>query len=470
MALKPVPDERSDAEITDGVVAGDTGAAVRLWVRFWPVALGAAREYVEPAEVPGLAAEALIGTIASIAVGRGPREGVASFVRDAVRELGEDDEPVDPDQTVPVHPDVFASPLMSAAYAGLSQDFQSTLGDGAGEPEPDEALTALQTAYLHLHAATSATAASRQAHEDLAESVRDPHPPAMPAETWVHMSRCAGCTEAFHELAFSSVALDALVGPALLAGARVVAPAPVEVSEAPDAPVEVPEEAVASAVVLPPDEPSPTEPAFMYDEPAATPGETAETPVVPAASAAALTLPAARARAGDETPRAAGRRRRLVVVGTVVVAVAVLASAVVAVAVSSQGNADKTPPGAGSNHSSSTALPTTQPTAPSSSPTVPSPSAPPTSPASPTSSLGAVAPTASPTSAAIVNPPAATATSPAAKPSTKPSTGPSPKPSTRPSPTAKPTTPGATPTATPTAPAPSPKPSCNPLNHLLGFC
>src|SRR5689334_9361071 len=118
MAVTLASDAFSDAVITDGIGRGDVASAARLWVRFWPTALEASRTFVEPPEVPGLAAEALIGTIAAIAVGRGPREDVAAFVRSAVQELGEDDEPHTPGDA-PALPDVFASALMTRAFSGL---------------------------------------------------------------------------------------------------------------------------------------------------------------------------------------------------------------------------------------------------------------------------------------------------------------------------------------------------------------
>jgi hypothetical protein len=104
MAITLASDALSDAEITDRIGLGDLESAARLWVRHWPTALDAARRYVGPDEVPGLAAEALIGTVSAIAIGRGPREDVHGFVVEAVRELGEDDEPP---TTGPEHPAVF---------------------------------------------------------------------------------------------------------------------------------------------------------------------------------------------------------------------------------------------------------------------------------------------------------------------------------------------------------------------------
>ncbi|MCW2855774.1 MAG: hypothetical protein JWR52_1389 [Marmoricola sp.] len=423
MAVKLGSDASSDAQITDGVGAGDVGAAGRLWVRFWPVALSSARQFVDPAEVPGLAAEALIGTIASIAVGRGPREDVTTFVQDAVRELGEDDEPGAADRSAApgpavVHPDVFASRLMSQAFAGLSQESQTILWGGADRPEADEALTALQSGYVAVHTENAPTAACRQTHRALAEAVRAPS--ALLAADWVHMSSCAWCTEAFHELAFSSVAITALVDPALVARATVVAP--VEVPPA------TPPVAAAPVLAFPlfADEPSATEPWLTHDE-------TTETAAV-------------------DPEEDAGSRRRLVAMIAGVAAAVIVAVTAIAVAASSQGNGSTTPPSAGHQHGSSSTLPGASPS------TTPSDSATTTSP-SPSSSASVDAPTASPTPVLVVNNATATPKKPA------------PRPTSTPSPTA--TKPTASPTSKPTTPAPSPtptKPYCNLVMHLLGAC
>jgi hypothetical protein len=223
MAITLAPDELSDAEITDGIALGDVGSAARLWVRLWPTAQSAARELVEPAVVPGLAAEALIGTIAAIAVGRGPREDVTAFVRGAVRELGEDDGPPPAAHSGASYPDVFASPMMSRAFAGLPDRAQEILriavvGDHAAEVRA-EALTALQRAYLAEHTDRAEGVACRLAHGATAGAVEEANQGGLSGETWVHLSSCAWCTEAFHELAFSNTALSALVDRAVWAPA-----------------------------------------------------------------------------------------------------------------------------------------------------------------------------------------------------------------------------------------------------------
>ncbi|MCW2753096.1 MAG: hypothetical protein JWQ32_507 [Marmoricola sp.] len=414
MAVRLGSDASSDAQITDGVGAGDVGAAGRLWVRFWPVALSSARHFVVPAEVPGLAAEALIGTIASIVVGRGPREDVATFVQDAVRELGEDEEPGPTDRSAApgsavVLPEVFASRLMSQAFAGLSQESQTILWGGADRPEADEALTELQSSYVARHIENAPTAACRQAHRALAEAVRAPS--ALPVADWVHMSSCAWCTEAFHELAFSGVGITALVDPAIVARATVVAP--VEVPPA------TPPVTAAPVLAFPlfADEPSAIEPWLAHDE-------TTETAAV--------------------DPEEETGRRRLVVMIAGVTAAAIIAVAAIAAAASSLGNGATTPPSAGHQHRSSSTLPG------ASHSTTPSPT--------PSSSASVDAPTASPTPVLVVNNATATPKKPA------------PSPASKPTPTA--TRPPASPTAKPTKPAPSPTPTptCNLVMHLLGAC
>jgi hypothetical protein len=215
MAITLAPDELSDAEITDEIALGYVGPAARLWVRLWPTAQSAARELVEPAEVPGLAAEALIGTIAAIAVGRGPREDVTAFVRGAVRELGEDDGLPPAQHSGASYPDVFTSPMMSRAFADLPDQDQDILWFTAVGEHADEervaVLTALQRDYLTAHTDRAEDGACRLAHGALAGAVAEANPVGLSGETWVHLSSCAWCTEAFHELAFSNTAISALV-------------------------------------------------------------------------------------------------------------------------------------------------------------------------------------------------------------------------------------------------------------------
>lgn len=251
MAITLAHDSLSDAEVTDGIGRGDLASAARLWVRHWSTALSTARLYVERAEVPGLAAEALIGTISMTALGRGPREDVAGFVTSAVRELGEDDEPVVLDTDA--FPDVYVSPRLTRSFADLHAEDQELLRDLAfGVPRDEQtarALTVLQTSYLTGHLDEAPTRDCRSTHvaliaaaEQRADTFSNHH--------WLHMSTCAWCTEAFHELAFSNIALDALLAPTALSTAIV-------------APESMPEEVAAPVVaaVIEEAEPSHLEPA-----------------------------------------------------------------------------------------------------------------------------------------------------------------------------------------------------------------
>ena len=211
MAVVLAPAALSDAAVTDGIGRGDVGDAARLWVRHWPHALGAARALVRPLEVPGLAAEALIGTIAAIAVGHGPREDVGEFVLAAVLELGADDEP--PVRSEVTYPDVLPSALMQRAYDGLPADDQILLqaAYAAENHEVADALTELQSSYLAEHLAAAESDVCRTTHAGLASAAEAPGTGTLRPEDWIHLSECAWCTEAFHEVAFSNIALDALV-------------------------------------------------------------------------------------------------------------------------------------------------------------------------------------------------------------------------------------------------------------------
>lgn len=236
----------SDAEVTDGIGFGDVAAAARLWVGHWPIALSAARIHVEPDEVPGLAAEALIGTIAAIAVGRGPREDLTAFVVAAVTELGEGEDPPAPSSTAPP-PEIFTSAAMTRAFAGLPAADQEILRHGeteapaqvAGTAARLDALTALQGDYLVEHVQAADSAACHQAHEAMTGAVAGGT--SLSGATWVHMSECAWCTEAFHELAFTTTSLKALVDPGVFAP---VVPAPADV-------VDVGDVLVAPAAIVP---------------------------------------------------------------------------------------------------------------------------------------------------------------------------------------------------------------------------
>lgn len=220
MAITLASDSWSDAEVTDAVGRGDLAAAARLWVRHWPAALVAARLYVDRAEVPGLAAEALIGTVSVTAIGRGPREDVGAFVTAAVRELGAlDDEPATPDRSTDL-PDVFVSPRMTSSFGELPADTQRLLRTVAREhrveEETEPALTVLQTSYLTTHLDEAPSRECRPAHVAMIAVADGSARDGFAGHTWLHLSTCAWCTEAFHEIAFSNVALDALVTPAVL--------------------------------------------------------------------------------------------------------------------------------------------------------------------------------------------------------------------------------------------------------------
>ena len=422
MAITLASDVLGDAETTDSIGIGDVGSAARVWVRYWPTALTAARRYVDPAEVPGLAAEALIGTIAAIAIGRGPREDVEEFVTSAVRELGEgDDQTPDPSNSAG-HPDVFVSATMTRSFAELDPSTQDSLrslaSDNAVDSDANRALTVLQHYYLAEHADNAETAACRRPHIALM-SVAEGSTRTMSGECWLHLSTCAWCTEAFHEIAYSSIALDALVDPAVL---RPVAPAPV-------LPV------VAATAVPVVAEPVEFEP-WAAEPVVAEAGPEAEAPVVIGV-------------------RRRNRRGRLVAVAAVTVA------AVGVVAVLLTGGNDVTTPTAADT------VPSATPTEPETPPSVGGPEAPETVPTTPVAGTTSAVPTPTPTPTIQ-----AVATTAAAKPSKKPT--PSKTPTKKPSasatsrPSTPPTTAAPTPTPTPT-PTTTPKP-CNPLQHLLGLC
>lgn len=453
MAVTIARDALNDAQVTDGICRGDAGAAARLWVRHWPTALNAARELVEPAEVPGLAAEALIGTVAAIAVGRGPREDVAGFVRDAVRELGEDDVPPPPPAAA-THPDVFASPLMSRVFADLPHQDQEVLwftviGEHADEliaealgisasaaaEVRDRALTALQRDYVAEHTARAESDACRAAHASLWAAVEGADRAGLSGETWVHLSSCAWCTEAFHEVAFSNVAISSLVDRSLVTP---VAPVVETIAAAP---------VVAAPVLL---ESDPIEP----DVERADEDDTVPVAVVPAEA----TGPLVDSRTAAGAALLPGRRRGRVVA---VVAAAVVATAVIVVGVAAQGGNDDPPAATGNDDPTGLPL-ASESVEPPVAGDLPTASSTPTAP----SALGA------PSSSATPSPSAGTSDEPATTPTAKPTvkanppkpSQPAPQPSSTPQPTTEPTTP---------APSPSPTPTerpCNGLQHLLGIC
>lgn len=437
--------ELSDVEVTDGIGRGDVAAAARLWVRHWPTALDAAREYVAPEEVPGLAAEALIGTIAAIAVGRGPRENLTAFVTSAVAELAEGEEPPS-SSTGEVPPPVFVSRLMTSAFEALPASDQDVLRlTATGELTDQEtataldlplamavdarrgSLTALQRDYLAVHTEEAEPGPCDGAHAELAAAVHRSAP--LDGATWVHLSECAWCTEAFHELAFSSIALDALVDPAVFA--------------ATDAGLET---AVIPAVAIP-----------GLHESAPASGSAAEPDDALLAPAAGVADPADLSTDPAEQPN---RRRR----GALIAAGAVAASAVLVVAVlaATGTEAPDAPLTAAQTEETQSAdvLPDSfdsvaPPVLEDEDPTPTLTPGTPSTPPSPAPSASPAAPAAPPTTTAAT--PQAPATTSASKPTPKPSpTASSPDPTPEPEPT--------------TSPSPSPTPTCNGFQKLFGLC
>ena len=444
MAITLAPVGLSDAEVTDGIGRGDVECATRLWVRFWPTALSGARRYVERAEVPGLAAEALIGTIAATAIGRGPREDVAGFVTEAVHELG-GEEPLD-EPAASSGLQVYTSALMTRAFSGLSEATQdvlrSVIEDARYDEDTVEALTQLQRSYLAAAVGRAATQTCRQSLTALAVSV-EASSAGLSAETWLHLSTCAWCTESFHELAFSNVALGALIDPSLVARPAVVdaAAPPLFADEVAAAPVVV-------AAPLPEPEPAPValHPAALHPvvaEPLAAAVEEAEELEHPHRGAVA---PLALLR---------GRRGRLAAVAAAALAATAV---VVSVVVAAQGDSDPRPAAADAPASENGGAAPTDTTT-----SVPGALL---SPAAARSDL--------PTT--IVAPPEATPTGKQTKAADKPTTSPSthaPRPTTQPSSDPAPTS-DPTPTAPPVDPTPTPTPTptphCSFLDKLFGRC
>lgn len=426
MAITLAQDALSDAEITDGIGLGDLESAARLWVRHWPTALEAARQYVTADEVPGLAAEALIATVSAIAIGRGPREDVHGFVIDAVRELGEDDEPPAPG---PEHPAVFVSPMMTHAFSQLESDLQDTLRVAVDTAHLDEggvrALTVLQHYYLAEHTDRAESPACRRAHIAMMSVADSSSTEGVPGKTWLHMSTCAWCTEAFHEIAFSNVALGDLIVPAVLAPPVVAAPVetfPLFADEVADDPAPFLE-----PVFVQPDEP------LLHDAlPVPEEDEDEAVAVVGAA-------------------HVGSRRGRLVAVAIAAAA----AVSVLAVILVGQDD-DTTSPTAAGTDTTTQSAPTTGSGADTQDPLTESPSA----------STTVDAPVAKPTTRPTQKPaagPTAQATP------TKPRTTPTKSASHTPSPTKAPTSSAPPSTPTPT-PSPTQTPYCNPLQHLFGLC
>lgn len=434
MAVTLAPDGLRDAEVTDGIGLGDIGCAARLWVRYWPTALGAARQFVDPAEVPGLAAEALIGTIAAIAIGRGPREDVAGFVAAAVRELGEDDEPTTRAETAH-YPEVFASAMMTRAFAALDDDTRHRL-HGEGD---DYALTVLQHYYLAEHSDDAPTAACRRAHVAMMSAADGSAKDGLSGETWLHLSTCAWCTEAFHEVAFSNVALASLIAADVWDQAPVL---PMEVDDLAAVAPLPPEEITAKLAESMPHAAAPEE---AHDEPLPFEAGTVDPP--------AEDLPAP-----EEDELAEPRRRRR---GALLLAGAAIAAAVVAVGAvvaSGLGGEDTAPSASTGDPTESTAadLPTESPSVMTRAPFTP---------ASPSDVAATVAgPLATATASATVS----SEGSPTPTPTPTASAKPTAKPTTKPSPTSGPTS--APPTTSTPSPTATPTERCNGLQHLLGMC
>ncbi len=442
----------SDAEVTDGIGFGDVGAAACLWVGQWSIALSAARTYVEPDEVPGLAAEALIATIAAIAVGRGPREDLTAFVVAAVTELGVGDDPPPASRSTTSPPEVFTSPMMTRAFADLRPEDQEVLWLTIAGEHTDQliaealnvplseavevrhsALTALQRDYLAAHTEYAEDAACRAAHGAMAGAVT--RSASLSGETWVHMSECAWCTEAFHELVFSNVAINALID------RDVTAPA-----------VPVPlDDVVVPAVLIPGlQDPAPFEP---FESAAAV----SEAPVPDThPSVRPVVAPTPSEPGGFHAAPAVSRlgflRDRRARIAAVAVA-AVAATAVGVLVISGLNGPDGTPAAATDPSQTATGLPDVfeSVTPPS---TGPQPKPPPRLAASTTPT-----PSASPTA------PSAVAPLPL-EPSVTPRPSPTPRPSSTPQPSSTPTTaaPQPSPTPTPTAPP------CSRFAHLFGLC
>jgi hypothetical protein len=428
MAITLVSDALGDAEVTDNVGLGEVDSAARLWVRHWSVALSAARQYVEPVEVPGLAAEALIGTIAAIAIGRGPREDVDTFVTAAVRELGEDDDTAPDPSRAALYPEVFGSAMLTRAFTELDAETQESLRavarDHVVAQDGARALTVLQHYYLAEHSESAESPACRRSHIALM-AVVEGSTKILSGASWMHLSDCAWCTEAFHEVAFSNIRLDALIDSAVLDGtgaSEIPAAAPITAAPVTTAPV------VAGPLFA-------DEPVF---EPWAEPA--VGTPLAEAGPA----------------PR---RRRR----GRALTGAAVAAAAIAVVAVLLTNGADGTSPAA-----SSTVPETTTSPSPSPSATFDEPSTTPDTAVGGPATPGTSVPTVTDSTAPPKPTKSATATdkptdkSPDAKP-----TKTSPKPTPKPTPSATPTTTAPTPTPTPTA---APTKPCNALQHLFGIC
>jgi hypothetical protein len=472
-------DGLTDAELVDRTATGDPTAAARFWVRHWPTALTAARGLVEPAEVPGLAAEALIGTLAAIRVGSGPRSNSAVFVIDAVHELG-GDEFSSQNLAALTYPDVFPSPTMARSFATLRVEDQqvlwAVLADGVPLDEVGEAvgigadeaartadalLGSVQSAYLRRHVELGVQPECAAAHSFLGSAV-DHHETTLPTETWMHLSECVVCTEAFHELAHSTVALGPLLGAASFPGTLPDPEEPLEVPAAGPAAAAVAAAHVAPLAVLAaePDAaaepvPEPADAGPVVDLAATTviaPVELDEL-LGPAPDVAAASEPDLAPAADDAPPTShadPSRRRPLALV-----LVAAVLVGVVALAVSLLHGGSETPP-ASAAAGIPTGTPTGSPTETSADGrTTPGPSRTTAAAARARAKRARTGP--SPTASATVDAPAAPR--PTRRPTRKPSTSPSHHPTSKPPPA-----------GTPSTPTPTPTPRCNGLQHLLHVC
>jgi hypothetical protein len=456
MAFTLARDELTDEELVELIGRGDLRAAACFWVRHWPTALTASRGLVEPAEVPGLAAEALIGTLAAVRVGTGPRDHAAVFVIDAVHELGGEEYLVE-HLAGPAYPDVFASSTMAAAFDDLPiadrQLLWAALADGYGDADlatslgttaaeaaarHDAALGELQTGYLRRHAAVAVRAECATTHELLAAAVADPST-TLPRETGVHVSECVVCTEAFHELAHSSVDLRPLLG----AGAY---PGPLPTA------AQMPR-AVAAPVLEETPAPEPTEvpaplPAF---DPAPEPVSVAKAAILPELDGEVA-----------EEPR---RRRSLALVLTA----AGLAAAVALAFNLTGGSSGTTPLAAGAAPEDTPTGQYSAPSLPGVDPAVATPS---------TTASGSATPTATPTGTAspddaVTDEPDADDPTPSSTPSRTPTSKPTPATPTKTSTPDPDPTPTPTPSDPPATEVPEPTPTkapCNLVQKLLGLC
>ena len=325
--------------------------------------------------------------------------------------------------------------MMTSSFAQLDPELQDTLRTAVAIGQLDDeglrALTVLQHYYLAEHTDRAETPACRRAHIAMMSVADSSATEGVPRKTWLHMSSCAWCTEAFHEVSFSNVALGALVEPAVLTPPMPAVGAPLESFDTVAAPFEA--AAVAPAVEPAFEEPvyvAPEEPLLFDAQP--VPEEEDE-------DEGAVALAAAHA----------GRRSgRLVAIGIAAAA----AISVVGVILIGQHD-DTTSPTAAGTDTTTQAAPTGDPTpsddalvtdSPSGSATVDAPRAP--------STTRAARPT-------VRSTPTKAATQPVSTPTrSTPSTS---------TPTSHPTTSSPTPTSSPTA---TPTKRCNALQHLFGLC